>query len=231
MSSGRKLRSGNATGPKKSPQKTSIIEPAKKRGGKGGQKGSGKTNTGSKAADAVNALHQAEEFITKSSAKETTSAKKGKREREDEDEVEMETAAHKQAAEWMLEDEYALEIEHRKEETLSSLAHYEQMSKAAKKSLKGKTLDKKLLEIKNKINNLGEKLVSYRTLSDKRYEEIYDDAVESLNKEKKPTKKRRIESEPSDGEELDVSDGKSPLPLEFRRLHSFSLSRTTRNPS
>lgn len=197
----------------------------RKKEGLGGQKSKGKAPAAPEVADAVNALQQARGFIAKSTSKAPDTSKKVKRVREEEDEEDMATekAASKLAGEWASEDDYTLEIERRKEETITTLARYESMSAIAKKSLKGHPLDDKLLEIRNKLNNLGETLVAFTKLSDKRYDEIFRDALKEINKGKKPSKKRRMESVPSESEDLNVSDGK-PIPLlEFLHMLFFPL--------
>src|SRR5271170_6679540 len=83
MESGRTLRSRKPASPVKSPKKATEIESSKKQEGKGGQKSKTKSPTASKAADAINALHQAQEFIAKSTSKDTIAPKKSKRARED----------------------------------------------------------------------------------------------------------------------------------------------------
>jgi hypothetical protein len=105
-----------------------------------------------------------------------------------------EKAASKLAGEWVLEDDYMLKIKRQKEHTITVLAHYKYMSALAKKSLKGCFLDDKLLKIKNKLKNLRESLIALTMLGDKHYKEIFQDALEEINKGKKPSKKCRMES-------------------------------------
>jgi hypothetical protein len=215
MESGRNLRSRKVPSPTKSPMKAAGTESTKKRDGKGGQKPKEKATAVPKAADVVSALHQAQEYISKSATNDASASRKAKRAREEDDDDDGQTtteaAANELAREWMSSDEYALEIERRKENTIASLARYEPMTALAKTSLKGTALNSKLLEIKTKLSNLGEALVALSALNDKRYEEIYQDALVQLDKGKKSSKRRRLQSVPTESEDLDVSDGKSTL--------------------
>jgi hypothetical protein len=225
MDSGRNLRSRKIPSPVKSPKKAIEIESSKKQTEKSGQKSKEKAPADPKAANVVSALQRAQEYITKSSAKDANVSKRAKRAREEEEDDEDTTlvaAAHKLAASWMMEDDYALEIERRKEEAMASLARYEPMPALAKRSLKGEALKAKLVEIKNKIDNIEGTLIALRTLIDKRYDEIFDDALKRTTEEKKPSKRARMESTLAESEDLNVSDGKLQSVLEY--IASASLS-------
>jgi hypothetical protein len=209
-----------------SPCKAFAIQSSKKRTRKSEKKTKAKTSSPPKAADVVNALNQAQEFIENSTSKDATSPRKAKRVREEENDSQtsLTAEANELAEKWMLEDDYAIEIKRRKSNTITSIACYESMSSSAKKSLNGLTLNAKLAEIKAKLNNLAKTLVALTALSDKRFEEIFNDALEQTNKGKNPTKKRRIDSDPSESEDYNVSDSKSPLPSPIPPiLHSPTL--------
>jgi uncharacterized protein YecA (UPF0149 family) len=223
MDPGRSLRSRTIAPPTRSPKKASGTETSKQKGGKSDQKQKAKIPTSPQASDAPSALRQAQEFISKSSTKSSNAHKKSKRAREEEEEEDAQMAFEAEANElagiWMLEDQYALEIERIKDQTTASIARYEGMPALAKKSLKGAALNNKLTEIDNKIANLGDLLTKLNKLSDKRHDDIFRDALEEVSKGKRSSKKRRLESVPTESEDLDVSDGKlSP----FRNL-SISL--------
>ena len=140
----------------------------------------------------------------------------------------LEAVTNELAGKRMLEDDYTFEIERRKEQAIAALARYESMSALVKKSLKGAALSNKSCEIENKFSDLGEMLVALTTLSDKPYDEIFQEALEEIDERKKPSKKRHLESVPSESEDLNVSDGKLLYSVELFRPVSFSLPKTSR---
>jgi predicted nuclease with TOPRIM domain len=157
---------------------------------------------------------QAQEYIARTSSKEEKTSSKKKRARDDEGDADIDqtsaeiAAAEAQASKWMETDEYAMEIAHRIEELAPRFARYEPMHALTRKQLKGKALTTKLQEIKDKLDNLEEIHQGLIKLNEKQHAELFQDVLKRISDERTNSKKRRIESEPSEPEDLAISDGK-----------------------
>jgi hypothetical protein len=108
----------------------------------------------------------------------------------------------------MENDDYAVEIEERRQKSIKSLARYEDMPALARKALKGPALTKKMQEIKDKLDSVKNTMHKLDKLNERRYNELYQTALERINQARAPFKKPRLESEQAESEVLDVSDGK-----------------------
>jgi hypothetical protein len=214
MSEGRTLRSkGIALAPKPTLKAPSFAAP-KKKSKKDTKKPAPAISPPPKADIVADALNQAQKYIARTSSKEENTSSKKKRGRDDEEDAEIDestsdiAAADVQASKWMETDEYALELAERTQEIATRFAKYEPMHALARKQLKGKALTAKLQEIKDKLDNLEEIHQGLIKLNEKRRAVLFQAALKSITDARINAKKRRIESEPSEHEDLAVSDGK-----------------------
>jgi hypothetical protein len=140
--------------------------------------------------------------------------KRGRGKEEDEESLEEKIIAEAEllSAKVAEKDKYLLELEGRREKALDDIKRYKEKATLAKDLLKGAAATKKNAEIKEKLKQLNKLLLVLQELNTKRMDDIYTAALEEVSAIKHPAKKRRTGastmSSDSEGDELDVSEGK-----------------------
>jgi hypothetical protein len=219
-STARSLRSGGGVPALKSPEKGPRRNSGEKSGSKATRLARGKGGKFAKIGKLAAAMEEAESFLGESAEEEVEGLKQRKRAREDEDETKREQkvleeaeALSKKVAE---DDQYLKELEERRIKALNDTDRYNEKAGLVKTKLKGNAATKKTKEIKAKLAQLAKLLAVIRNLVIKRQDTIYAAVLKEVSEAKHLNKKRRTMastlSEDSDGDNLDVSEGKHLIP-------------------
>jgi hypothetical protein len=210
--SGRSLRSRVIVPPERSPKKGpegSRKKAAEKTAPKEKKKGKNDGGKGSKEAGLATALEKAKKILEDGSEEEFVEVVGKKRARnEKKQEAEQVAQAQELAEGWMEADKYAKEIVERKQEAQESLLSYKAKANLAKKLPKNAKTTAKQLQIDKKIESIKDMLTSLEKVTKKRYNELFTAALEETMTSTHAGKKRRVQSEASESDGLEVSEGK-----------------------